>query len=435
MKNYSCTAVRCLLLLVGVPIFTSSGLGAEPIRVASWNLGWHVAQAEVPNWVRQCDISYVKDPADQIWKPVPASVPGATQGWMIKESRAKLEGVDLSVMPPCGVYESPSHAKIAVTESSFAQRVRQLSNFVGTSVKPDVIAFQEVSGSTAAREALGKLATEYNVCSFDGQYKIQRLAFAWKKEFGGAVEACQVVHQLSLPALDPVEQVRPGLTVALKIHGKTIRFLTVHLKSSCVSPLDRGKLDDDKGKNNPCPILQQQIAPLESAFEKLSTGVDHFVMLGDFNRNLWHEAIEVPGAEPIRSDGSRDLTAALPASVKSRNLFKEVNDGQPPASRASLIPISCPGDETVQKLCDRSKLEALKPAVLAPLVAKEGLGCRNPVGLDHFVISDSLKPFVKGAQKIPIGALGRSLPPKEGKPEPLLAISDHCPILLNVDLS
>lgn len=198
--------------------------------------------------------------------------------------------------------------------------------------------------------------------------------------------------------------------------------------------MDRGLLDGDTGKNDPCPILQQQIAPLESAFEKLSTDADHFVVLGDFNRNLWHEANEVNGAEPVRSDGKRDLTAARPTSVKSRNLFKEVNDGQPPATRASLIPISCPGDETVQKLCDRSKHEALKQAALAPLVAKEGLGCRNPIGLDHFIVSDSLKPSVKSAQKIAIGALGRSLSPKEGKPEPLLAISDHCPILLTLDI-
>lgn len=220
MKNYSCTAARRLLLLAGLVIFTTSSIGAEPIRVASWNLGWHVARAEIPNWINQCGKSYVKDPTDQIWKATSASTPGAIQGWMIKESRAKLEGVDLSAMPPCGVYESPSRAKISVTENSYAQRVRQISNFVGTSVKPDVIAFQEVSGSAAVREALGKLAAEYNVCSFDGQYKVQRLAFAWKKEFGGTVEACQVVHQLSLPALDPVDQVRPGLTVALKIHGK-----------------------------------------------------------------------------------------------------------------------------------------------------------------------------------------------------------------------
>jgi endonuclease/exonuclease/phosphatase family metal-dependent hydrolase len=311
---------------------------AESLNIGSWNLGWHVSAAEVPNWIAQCSKSYVKDTNDGIWKPAAADNKSATVGWYIKESRAKIEGVDLAVMPPCGVYESANREKIPVTPASLAKRSQQIATIIEQSVKPDVMAFQEVSGVTAVKEALGKNASQYNVCSFDGEYKIQRLAFAWKKEFGEPVEKCAVVHALSLPDLPKQDQVRPGYTVTLKIRGKTIRFLTLHLKSSCVSPLDRGQLDADRGTGDPCPILQQQVAPLEAVFEKLGDKVDHFVVLGDFNRNVWHEMNEVAGAKAVRSDGTNDLSKPRAASVKTQNLFKEINDGMPATSKAVRIP-------------------------------------------------------------------------------------------------
>lgn len=49
----------------------------------------------------------------------------------------------------------------------------------------------------------------------------------------------------------------------------------MHLKSSCVSPLDRGKLDGNVRPDDPCPILQQQVGPLETVLEDLPVGVDH----------------------------------------------------------------------------------------------------------------------------------------------------------------
>jgi hypothetical protein len=90
-----------LLLTFGLVSWLSSAQASE-LRVASWNLGWHVSQAEVPQWIAQCSKSYQKDQSDGIWKPTESN---GTIGWSIKESRAKLEGVELSVMPPCGVYQ------------------------------------------------------------------------------------------------------------------------------------------------------------------------------------------------------------------------------------------------------------------------------------------------------------------------------------------
>lgn len=421
----------CFLLALAATATTASA--AQPLqntlRVASWNLGWHISKAELPQWLAQCGKTYQKDAADGVWKPAPTG----TVGWLIDEPRAKVEGVDLSVMPPCGVYEA-DRQKLIVTPTSWAQRDAQIGEVIARSIAPDVIAFQEVSGTQSVIEALGDYASQYRVCSFDGQYKVQRLAFAWKKELGEPAEACTAIDAISLPHLPSEQQVRPGFQMGLKINGKLIRFLTVHLKSGCVSPLDRGKLDVNTGPNDPCPVLQQQVTPLEAAFEKLGAGGTSFVVIGDFNRNLWHELHEVEGAKPVRSDGTTDLTRPLPANVLTQNFYKEINDGMPASSKATLLDLSCPGDAATQALCARSKLEAVPRRELAVLGAKDALGCRNAVALDQALVSDDLKSKVLESRKVAIGATGRAAAPAPGKMDPVLATSDHCPSLVVLGL-
>ena len=406
---------------------------AQPVRIASWNLGWHVSQAEVPNWIARCGRSFVKDVGDAVWKPVPAGTQGATAGWSIKESRAKLEGVDLFTMPPCGVYQAPGGVNVAVTPASIAQRSRQLATFIRSNVNPDVIAFQEVSGTVAVNEALGSMASEFQTCSFDGQYKVQRLAFAWRNSVAEVVEPCRPIDSISLPALAAADRVRPGYQVGLKIRGKLVRFLNLHLKSSCVSPLDGGQLDSTATKAEACALLQQQVRPLEAAIEQLADGADHFVVLGDFNRNVWHEQHQVAGARAVRSNGSTDLRSPLSADLKTQNLLLEINDGEPSASQLALLPLACSGAK-VEALCHASKTRRLTQAE-GQIVAKDsGLGCRNGVGLDHMLVSKRLEPMVKSILKLPIGRYGRTMGPRPDMPEPLLAISDHCPVVATVDL-
>jgi hypothetical protein len=289
-----------------------------------------------------------------------------------------------------------------------------------------------VSGTQSVIEALGIYASQYRVCSHDGKFKIQRLAFAWKKEFGEPAEACSTIDAIALPGLAQENQVRPGFQVGLKIRGKLIRLLTVHLKSGCVSPLDRGQLDGNKNQSDPCPVLQQQVQPLEDAFEKLGSGDTSFVVIGDFNRNLWHEANEVAGAKAVRSDGTANLTNVRAPGVLTQNLLKEINDGMPKQSMATLLDMSCSKEENVQALCQLSKTKALPRKDLEPLTSKDGLGCRNPVGLDQILVSDDLKPKVQAAHKVSIGKLGLSLGPIAGKPDPLLAVSDHCPSFVDI---
>lgn len=52
-----------------------------------------------------------------------------------------------------------------MTPKAMATRSRQISDIIAKSVQPDVIAFQEVSGTQAVIEALGEHASQYRVCS------------------------------------------------------------------------------------------------------------------------------------------------------------------------------------------------------------------------------------------------------------------------------
>ncbi|WP_406622830.1 endonuclease/exonuclease/phosphatase family protein [Acidovorax sp. SDU_ACID1] len=426
-------ATTCAAFVI-LSTFLSVPASAETLRIATWNLGWHVASDEVPAWIAQCDKSYVKNRATKVWDLAAEGTPGAKRGWEITESRATLEGVDLSVMPPCSVYQTANRKGIAITPGAYAKRGQQLSQLLTREVRPDVIAFQEVSGTKAVVEALGAAASDYNVCSFDGKYKIQRLAFAWRKKFGDAAEACREVHEVSLPEVLPKDQVRPAYTVTLTLNGKNVRFLTVHLKSSCVSPLDRNprRLDDESVAA--CAVLQQQVRPLEVAFEKLGQGVDHFVVLGDFNRNLAHELNQVSGAEPVRSDQATDLTTPLATGVRTRNLLLEINDGQPVSSKAALLMPQCPGSAELEAACEISKTNIPTAEQQKLLSGKAGLGCRNPIGLDHILVSQSLATAVSSTSKIGIGVFGGSLPPTANRPDPLLAVSDHCPLVAEIQL-
>jgi hypothetical protein len=214
-----------------------------------------------------------------------------------------------------------------------------------------------------------------------------------------------------------------------------VRFMTVHLKSACVSPVDGGRLDGNRGADDACPVLQQQVGPLETAFERMGAGVDGFVVLGDFNRNLWHEQRRIQGAEAVRSDGQVDLATDRPPGVATRNLLLEINDGAPSSSQAVLLSASCKGSAEIEAACGASKEGKIDAAQRRLLTGKQGLGCRNPVGLDHVLVSATLEPAVVGAVKVPIGVFGGSLaarPPEH--PEPLLAVSDHCPLVVDLAL-
>lgn len=410
-----------LLLRLGLPgllaiAFSQAAAAAgPPLTVATWNLGWHQSQPEATQWLKACSQPFARN-ADGLWAP---ARDGERDGWSLKWGRDAKIVWDIRAMPPCDVFQA-RHRIVPPTAEALLKRRTQIADVLARQVQADVIAFQEVSGEAAVREVLPAdgpfRGDDFHVCSFEG-YGVQRLAFAWRKSLGGSPRDCTVEPALSLPARPNDERPRPGLALTLTLAGQRVHFLNVHLKSGCVSPLEsgdangRGRLD---GADKACAILQDQVAPLEAWLEAHARD-GRVVLLGDFNRQLWHESTR-PAEEAARSPDGR-----------VRNLLREMNDGEPAASRLTLLEESCPLSEATADACRRAAQSAAKDAVAA-LSEPRALGCRNPVGLDHILVSGGLP--ADAARKVPLGPRGRTQearPPQH--PDPLLAVSDHCPLV------
>ncbi|TBX74462.1 endonuclease/exonuclease/phosphatase family protein [Rhizobium laguerreae] len=392
---------------------------ASELKVATWNLGWHLSKAEATTWIAKCSAPFQFNSATRLWEPAESGTPG----WELPWGRNAPIAWNISVLPPCDVFKTPGFDTVSVTEAAYVKRSGQLTTFIESKIAPDVIAFQEVSAEQAVRDVLPNDGADYLVCSF-GSHKVQRLAFAWKKEFGAAVE-CEVEDALSLSSsLAEKDRVRPGLALALTIDGKLTRFLDVHLKSGCVSPLDNppDALEGNAGDDNPCIILQQQVVPLEKWIERKSSDTNRVVVLGDFNRNVWHETHE-PGK--TRTDGS-DPKSELPSTVKVRKLIDEVNDGAPEGSKLTLLDEACPINTASDEACKRLKSAKMSDDEKL-LKRSENLGCRNPVGLDHIMIGAGFSS-PHPAEKVALGRQGRTLSASAEHPNPLLSLSDHCPL-------
>jgi endonuclease/exonuclease/phosphatase family metal-dependent hydrolase len=393
---------------------------AADVTVATWNLGWHLDAPLATRWIAACGQKFSKS-ADGLWRPDAA---GPKTGWQLRWGRdAKIEW-DIGQLPPCDVWQS-RFKPVPVTEAALAKRRQQIAEVLATKVNADVIAFQEVSSVRAVREVLPDGGRDYEVCGFTS-HKVQRLAFAWRRKVASAVGTCEVYAPLALPDRPVKEQPRPGLSVTLRIGGHVTRFMTVHLKSSCVSPLEggggtRGQLaSDDKA----CSVLQAQLQPLETWLQERSQGVDAVVMLGDFNRNIAHEA-SLPANTPVRSQG------------RSTNLWREVNDGVPATSLLTALDTACPLDATSAALCKDAKSRVLDKPEIAQLTDAKALGCRNPIGLDHIAVrlpAGAAAGAVPVAEKVALGFLGRTLEASDKRPEPLLAVSDHCPLRARLSL-
>jgi endonuclease/exonuclease/phosphatase family metal-dependent hydrolase len=395
---------------------------ARELVVATWNLGWHLSTAEARAWIAKCNRTYARDEASGLWRPDPQ---GTRTGWQLRWGRDAPIAPDPELLPPCDVYQA-SRRNVAVTAASYERRGRQIAQVVGR-LGADVIAFQEVSGERSVREILPDGGRDFHVCSHRGP-AVQRLAFAWRRTLGEALEPCETEAAIGLPERGHAPRVRPGLSMALRVEGKRVRFLNVHLKSGCVSPLEgddagRGQL---AGDDPACQVLQRQLAPLEQWLTAKAAGADHLVLLGDLNRDLWHEA-RAPAQSAVRVPEG-DPRGPPVDGTRSTSLLREVNDGEPPETELVLLAQACPSSWRVERLCSEAGERRLAAAELRTLSAPDGLGCRNPVGLDHILVDRRIG--VHGpAVKVELGLLGRTLPPSSKRPEPLLGVSDHCPLV------
>lgn len=404
-----------------------SPLPPLPLRVATWNLGWHMDTALATRWIDACGGRFERDPVDRLWKPQPG---GSKRGWDLRWGRGAPIVWDIVVLPPCDVYQA-NFKIVPATVAAYTKRNAQIARLLERDVRADVLALQEVSGKDAVLEVLPLGGAAYEVCSFTG-FKVQRMAIAWRRTLG-QFESCTVRPELSLPTRVVEEQPRPGLALTLIVSGKRLRFLTVHLKSSCVSPIEdprtngKGQLE---GEEPNCKLLQAQLPALEQWIEEQSKGVDALVLLGDMNRNVAQEENAAPSAV-VRVPGNP--TDPYTPTTRVTNLWREVNDGMPSTSLMSLLPTACDLAPQLAALCAESKMRKLERNEASAISAPSALGCRNPLGLDHIAVTDGLRGATS-AKKIALGKLGRSLPGTATQPDPLLALSDHCPLIADLQL-
>lgn len=374
---------------------------AAPARigVASFNLAWAGSQQDfdrqnaVCKTVSWCDTrprrqrgqAAITDEAVQVARQCVADTERLAGG------RAQA-----AMMAPCNAYQGRG-APVALTSSDYAAKLAGLQATIDRLIETEgvrVLAFQEVRSAEVVKQLLGRHAARFGVCDapHDG---FQTLAFAWDRGLGqdGRCSVDTGMAVVDNPADPDARKVRPGLALELKVAGRPISFLNVHLKSGCANivptPVYQARLLDDPAPA--CQVLNRQVAPLERWLDGVAKRSPDFVLLGDFNRRIDEEAAAGIRPEQVRADGSNP--AGVPAQdkdgkVATRYLWQELNDG----------------GRSLQQV---------------PLTGVEA-GCKGFSGLDHIVLSGALaarQPADLGSRKT---AVVRALDQR-------IDTSDHCP--------
>lgn len=153
----------------------------------------------------------------------------------------------------------------------------------------DVVALQEVDGE----EAAGRVFDPARFLLFvAAQGDPQRTGFAVRR-------GLTVTRLPDYQALD-VGQVRVGVDIAVEHGGRTLRLLSVHLKSACFDePLSSDTRD--------CKKLSAQLPVLEAWIDDRGREGVAAIVLGDFNRRLFAQPNEpfwreLDDGEPSLSD-------------------------------------------------------------------------------------------------------------------------------------
>ncbi|MGI4843247.1 MAG: hypothetical protein ACRYF7_08010 [Janthinobacterium lividum] len=383
----------------------SKAPAASQIGVASFNMAWAGSQQDfdrqnaVCKTVSWCDTRPRRQPGT-----------GAITEEAVKVARQcvadteRLAGgpAQSAMMAPCNAYQGRG-APVALTGADYAAKLAGLQATVAGLIEKEgvrVIAFQEVRSSEVIKEVLGRHAGRFGVC--DAPHEgFQTVAFAWDRSLGSDAR-CTVDSGLAVvdnPADPEARKVRPGLALEMKVAGRPIAFLNVHLKSGCANivptPIYQARLLDDPAPA--CKVLNRQVAPLERWIDGVAGHSPDFVLLGDFNRRIDEEAAARIPADKVRADGSNP--SGVPAQdkdgrVATRYLWQELSDGS----------------RSLQQV---------------PLTGVEA-GCKGFSGLDHIVLSGPLA----ARQPADIGSRKTAVVQAPGQ---RIETSDHCPrsVMLN----
>lgn len=182
-----------------------------------------------------------------------------------------------------------------------AEDYASLRNYAAE-LRADIVALQEVDGP----EAASLVFPGYDFC-FSKRAHTQKNGFAIRR---GLPYRCEPEYE----PLSVDNAVRNGVVATFfPDTNQEFTLMAVHLKSGCpAGPLTA------PGRN--CDLLSRQVAPLEAWIEEQAKAGRRFGVLGDFNRRLSIER------GPARDAEGRQL-----------NLFAELDDGEPPASKLTDV--------------------------------------------------------------------------------------------------
>lgn len=172
---------------------------------------------------------------------------------------------------------------------------------------PDILAVQEVDGKEALQRVVDMDIYDIHVSSRSkpsGMNGKQNTGFAYKK--GLSVQALDDFKALDIGATG---HLRYGTQIRLKHNNKSIKLMSVHLKSGCF---------EDSSSGSACNRLLGQIPVLEYWIDDAAQGSEPFIVLGDFNRRF---------------------------NIAGDDFWEEIDDSNPPNADLTTVtlnkPISC----------------------------------------------------------------------------------------------
>ncbi len=428
--------LRLLLGAAGVAWAGAAPGAMEPLRVATWNVGWLMDATTHGRWVEAC--------RRHGWPTNPAaSTPAAHadlvglpycdvhNGMVFPRERCTSEHDD---WPRAARYPVTHRCRDSADLADPAAYARKIDALRAMFVRLDatgvrVVALQEVFDAAAVRAILPPHWSVTTTRELAGTPAIaQHVAVAWREP--AVVRDVRAVTTLAASGFAN-RPLRPGLAFTVQVGGKPVRALVVHLKAGCRSrDLDIPTTPRDATLAparydaivTDCAILRYQLPALEAWVD--AQAARDFAVLGDFNRLLLREPVADSATYRTRLDGTAASAplgtctiardggkALLRCPTRTRALFPELNDGEPPGA---VLWRARPRSATGQGKAPRCTLAAAR-----------GNLAHN--GIDHVLISASLKARLTATALdldiVNYDAAGAALEVDAATALP----SDHCP--------
>ncbi|HVW65355.1 MAG TPA: endonuclease/exonuclease/phosphatase family protein [Nitrosospira sp.] len=377
------------------------------VGLAIFNMAWAGTVDDFKRHVEVCSapaVNWCASRAKAMRGPWHLQAEEASRAKRCREATMEAAGSsrEMQMTAPCNAYgkrsakaPQPMDVMVESYRAKLAGLRATVENLIGNE-NVEIIAFQEVKSREVVEQVLGRFAEEFETCVAPHD-AFQTVAFAWKKAVSSEAGRCIPNHELAIA--ENAEEgaisysVRPGLALELVINGEPVTFLDVHLKSGCANLATahgfagRKLTDPDPA----CEILNRQLPVIEDWVEDVARHSPRFVLLGDFNRKIDEEERAGIAPDEVRTDGSDPAgpnTRDTWGRVKSSYFWQEIADGSPGLHQVPLI--------------------------------LTGKGCGGYDGLDHIVISESIRQM----QRLPLSS--RKVPLVKSHRQSIKT-SDHCP--------